>query len=356
MELNKVKTIGLTGPLASGKGVIAEKLKSDGWTYLSLSQVVREIAKERGIGETRENLIKLGNQLREDYGLGVLAEKVFDKAKLILDSNNTLDKIVIDGIRNPGEVDALRKNLPNFFLIGVDAPAYLRHKRALERAKTSDPAKLEELKATDEKDIAIGIYDCLEKSNAVIYNFNKTIDDLHRELYGIMHEHNLIRPPKDAYYLGIARAVALRATCLRRKYGAIIVNNDQIVSAGYAGAPRGVPNCTDIGFCYRKERKIPSGQNYDLCRSVHAEMNAINHAGRERTLDAKIYIHGIDLENNGKIADGKPYLLCKRSIINAGISEVITSTKTGEIKHYLVKDWIEELKKDPFADLYVKAG
>ena len=120
------------------------------------------------------------------------------------------------------------------------------------------------------------------------------------------------RPSKDEYYLNIAREVATRATCIRRKYGAIIVNNDQIVSTGYAGAPRGVPNCIDLGRCYRKEKNIPSGQNYDLCRSVHAEMNAIMHAGRERTVGAKMYVHGIDLENEGRVTSGKPCLLCKR--------------------------------------------
>ena len=163
----------------------------------------------------------------------------------------------------------------------------------------------------------------------------------------------MTRPSKDEYYLNIAREVAARATCLRRKYGAIIVNQDQIVSTGYAGAPRGVPNCCDLGKCYRQEKNIPSGQNYDLCRSVHAEMNAIMHAGRERTIGAKIYIHGINLEKDNAIIEGKPCLLCKRTIINAGIKEVITLTEAGEIKIYKIEDWVEELKKNPFGDLYM---
>jgi dCMP deaminase len=349
MELDKIKLIGLTGPLASGKGLLAEKLKSNGWTYYSLSQFVREEAKLQKIEETRENLINIGNKLRADFGLGILAERCLHDVK----ARDDLEKIVIDGIRNPGEVDILKHFVKSFFLVGVDAPTYLRYQRALARARTSDPVELEKLKATDERDVAIGIYQCLEKSNAVIYNFNKTIFDLQKELYDIMHKHNIERVSKDEYYLKIAEDVALRATCIRRKYGAVIINNDQIVSTGYAGAPRDVPNCIDLGFCYRKEQKIPSGQNYDLCVSAHAEMNALQQAGRERTLGAKMFVHGIDLENNGRVADGKPCLLCKRQIINAGIVEVVTSTKTGDPKHYSVKEWVEELKKNPYADLYV---
>ncbi|MEM2874328.1 MAG: dCMP deaminase family protein [Candidatus Nanoarchaeia archaeon] len=159
------------------------------------------------------------------------------------------------------------------------------------------------------------------------------------------------RPSEDEYYLNIAREVASRATCIRRHFGALIVQNKQIISTGYAGAPRDTPNCCDLGKCYRQERKIPSGTHYELCRSVHAEMNAVIHAGRERTIGAKMYIYGIDLENNNKIIEGRPCLLCKRIIINAGITEVITQTETGEIKHYKVSDWIEELNKNPFADL-----
>lgn len=161
------------------------------------------------------------------------------------------------------------------------------------------------------------------------------------------------RPSKDEYYLNIAREVATRATCIRRRYGAVIVNNDQIVATGYAGAPRGVPNCIDIGKCFRQENNIPKGQNYELCRSVHAEMNALIHAGRERTQGAKMYVHGTDLENNNKTTSGRPCLLCKRAIINAGILEVITTTDTGELKVYKISDWIEELEKSPFADLEI---
>ena len=92
----------------------------------------------------------------------------------------------------------------------------------------------------------------------------------------------MIRPTKSQYYVDIARAVAMRSTCLRRRFGAVIVKNDQIISTGYNGAPRQTSNCVDLGYCYRQERNIPAGQNYELCRAVHAEMNAVIHASRRR--------------------------------------------------------------------------
>lgn len=131
-----------------------------------------------------------------------------------------------------------------------------------------------------------------------------------------------IRPGKTEYYLNIALDVAARGTCLRRNYGAVIVKDDTIVSTGYTGAPRGLPNCCDLGSCERESRGIPSGERYELCRSVHSEMNAIIHAGREKTLDAILYIAGYDVKS-GELINARPCFLCQRIIINAGIHKVI---------------------------------
>ncbi|MFH0869241.1 MAG: cytidine deaminase, partial [archaeon] len=106
----------------------------------------------------------------------------------------------------------------------------------------------------------------------------------------------MTRPSKDEYYPNIAKEIGKRGTCLRRNYSAVIVNKDQIVSTGYTGAPRGVPNCIDLGVCYRNKAGVPSGTNYELCRSVHAEMNAVIHAGRDRTEGAKLYMYAFDAE------------------------------------------------------------
>ena len=162
----------------------------------------------------------------------------------------------------------------------------------------------------------------------------------------------MARPTKDEYYLKIALEVAQRGTCLRRVYGAVIINNDKIVSTGYTGAPRGTPNCIDLGKCYRKEKKIPSGQHYELCRSVHAEANAIIHAAYEQIKDGKLYIACQVIEAEGpRQASAEPCMMCKRMIINAGIKEVVFKDADGNLIRKSVSDWIKEANENPFADV-----
>lgn len=136
------------------------------------------------------------------------------------------------------------------------------------------------------------------------------------------------RPSKIDYYLNIAMDVASRGTCLRRNYGAVIVKDDAIVSTGYTGAPRGLPNCCDLEVCEREEQGIPSGQRYEMCRSVHAEMNAIINAGRDKTLGATLYLAGYEVKS-GKLLDAEPCFLCKRIILNAGIYKVVCRNADG---------------------------
>lgn len=126
------------------------------------------------------------------------------------------------------------------------------------------------------------------------------------------------RMSKDAYYLGIAEAVLQRSTCLRRKYGAIIVKDDEIIATGYNGAPRGEENCSDCGFCYRESLGIPKGERYELCKSVHAEQNAIISAARRDMIGATIYIVGREVAT-GEYANPAPCIICRRMIVNAGI-------------------------------------
>lgn len=146
-----------------------------------------------------------------------------------------------------------------------------------------------------------------------------------------------VRISKDEYYLNIAKEVATRGTCLRRNYGAVIVKNDEIVATGYTGAPRGRINCNALGKCIRMEQKIPSGQRYELCRSVHAEQNAIISCSRDKMIGATLYLYGWDVENNGVKKFPKPCTLCERMIINAGIKEVITYGENNEVVCYDVK-------------------
>ena len=149
------------------------------------------------------------------------------------------------------------------------------------------------------------------------------------------------RISKKNYYLNIALEVSKRGTCLRRNFGAVIVNNDEIVSTGYTGAPRGAKNCIDIGYCPRTESNIPSGERYELCRSVHAEMNALIHASRREATGGVMYLIGIDVETEKPIPDGaEPCMLCKRVIKNAGIEKVITRNEEGKLEISQVSDWV----------------
>lgn len=139
----------------------------------------------------------------------------------------------------------------------------------------------------------------------------------------------LKRPSWDEYFIEIAKVVASRSTCLRRRYGAVIVKDKVIVSTGYNGAPRGSINCVDLNKCKRRELNIPSGERYELCEAVHAEQNAIINGSPERMKDASIYIAGS--EEDGSAAEGKPCLLCARMIRNAQIKDVIYLAKDGVI-------------------------
>ena len=148
------------------------------------------------------------------------------------------------------------------------------------------------------------------------------------------------RIDKINYYLDIAETVLERGTCLRRNFGAIIVNNDQIVSTGYTGAPRGRKNCCDLGFCIRQERNIPRGERYELCRSVHAEANAIIHASREQMIGATLYLVGKEMSNGEYVQNTSSCAMCKRMVINAGIDKVIVRNDKTDFTEIDVNDWI----------------
>lgn len=149
------------------------------------------------------------------------------------------------------------------------------------------------------------------------------------------------RISKTDYYLEIAKTVAMRGTCLRRKFGAIIVKDDVIVSTGYAGAPRGRQNCCDLNFCLRDKLNIPRGERYELCRSVHAEANAIIAAPRDRMLGATLYLACVDPKTGDTVPGTCCCQMCKRMVINAGIERVIVLDGAGKYTVYAVNDWIE---------------
>ena len=151
----------------------------------------------------------------------------------------------------------------------------------------------------------------------------------------------MVRRDKDNYYLDIAETVLSRGTCLRRNYGAIIVNYDRIISTGYTGAPRGRKNCIDMGECIRTKLGIPRGERYELCRSVHAEANCIINAAREDMIGATLYLVGREVESGKLVANASSCSMCKRHIINAGIERVVIRNTENEYTVISVSDWIE---------------
>lgn len=149
------------------------------------------------------------------------------------------------------------------------------------------------------------------------------------------------RVSKHNYYLDIAQTVASRGTCLRRSFGAIIVQNDSILATGYNGAPRGRKNCCDLGYCMRERLAIPRGERYELCRSVHAEANAIIAAGRESMIGSTLYMTCIDPHTKAVVGGVSSCAMCKRMVINAGIERVIVREDATNFTEFMVQDWID---------------
>ena len=150
------------------------------------------------------------------------------------------------------------------------------------------------------------------------------------------------RISKENYYLDIAETVLKRATCLRRIYGAIIVKNDEIIATGYNGAPRGRKNCVDLGYCTREQMQVPRGERYELCRSVHAEANAIISAARRDMVGGTIYLAGRDAQTGELLRDATSCAMCRRMIINAGLEKVVIRRTEDTFEVIPVQRWIDE--------------
>ena len=150
------------------------------------------------------------------------------------------------------------------------------------------------------------------------------------------------RRDKVNYYLDLAEPVAQRSTCLRRRYGAVIVKNDEVISTGYVGAPRGRANCSDLGYCLRTQLNVPRGERYELCRSVHAEANAIISGSRRDMLGSTLYLAGQEVPTGEYIQNATCCSMCKRMVINAGIETVVVRDDKDHYRIIPVSSWVEE--------------
>lgn len=340
--------------MGCGKGEIVNILQKKGFEYITLSSMVREEARFRGIPEEREKLMEVGNSMRAEGGVGILAKKALQKIV-----SSAQDKWVIDGIRNPAEIDELKLNNDKVYIVGVNTDKNLLVDRIVKRARESDARTREDILRKIEREWGAGepmsgqqVGKCMEKVDYVIEN-NGTLDDLSRNFlaYYQQIEHNDGRPSKDQYYLDLARSVCSRGTCTKVEIGAVIIKDDQVVATGYVGAPRGTKSSLQHGFCLRKRLGIPSGHRYEMCRSVHAEQNAIINAARSGVglLGGDMYIYGKSKES-GEMIDAFPCFICKKMLINCGLKRVICSLKNGEYIVFSVQDWIDEWAKNDIVD------
>jgi dCMP deaminase len=302
--------IGLTGRNASGKGEVAKYLEKKSFYFYSLSDVIRDEVRKRGLEMSRENLINTGNDLRQKHGPGVLAQRIL--AKVEPDKN-----YVIDSIRNPSEVEALR-SARTFKLVHVDAPVKLRFERLRARGREGDPTAFEHFVELEQREMegdenSQNLRKVGEMADFTVMN-DGPLEKLYEQIDDVFQQtlKQISRPGWDQYFMDIAKVVSSRSNCVRRKVAAIIVRDKRVVSTGYNGTPRGTKNCNE-GGCPRCNGRASSGTALDECLCSHGEENAIVQAS----------YHGVSLKDGIIYTTFAPCLMCAKMIINSGIREVV---------------------------------
>lgn len=310
--------IGVAGRNGAGKGEFVDYLEARSFTALSLSDAIRRELASRGLEESRERMIETGQEMRRRGGPGALAQGL---ARELLPDRN----YAIDSVRHPVEVEILRQHAEasghGFHLVWVDAKLETRFDRMVARGRSGDPttvAELESLEARErgsddpnaqQLDAVEGEADCRLVNDGSLESFQAQIQSWVRQ--------NLAfdRPDWDDYFLGIARVVASRSNCVKRKVAAVVTLERRIISTGYNGTPRGTTNCNE-GGCPRCNDLAPGGTRLDECLCSHAEENSITQAA----------YHGVSLKGGSIYTTFSPCLQCTKMIINAGLMEVVFQT------------------------------
>ncbi len=325
--------VGVAGGNAAGKSEVVRLLEQRSFYPVSLSDVIREDLAQSGLEPTREIMIERGRSLRERFGDGILAERVL--ARLPADRNH-----VIDSIRHPGEVEVLRQ-AGDFLLLWIEATTELRFQRSARRGRAGDAQSREDFETLEARELE-GPHRAGQQLRAVRELADEEVENdgdlgaleakLEAVLRGKLFFRN--RPSWDEYFMSIARVVASRSNCIKRKVGALIVSDRRIVSTGYNGTPRGVLNCNE-GGCPRCAGAAESGARLDECLCSHAEENAITQSA----------YHGVTVHGAVLYTTISPCLMCTKMIVNAGIAEVV----------YDAPFAMEELARSLFREAGVKA-
>lgn len=303
--------IGITGKYCAGKTTVCDCLKSKSFYCTSLSDELRSILLKDKVELTRENLIKKGNELRKEHGNNYLA-------KIVADSMHKDKNYVVDSLRNPDEIRELQK-LQSFHLWGIEASEENRFERIVKRNREGDPKTFGEFRDFEARESgsanasAQQLDKCISMAEHVIAN-DGTLAELFHKVDSVLMQTplELKRPSWDEYFMNIAKEIAMRSNCVKRKVGCVIVRDKRIVSTGYNGTPRGVKNCNE-GGCARCNSFTDGGTKLDECLCSHAEENAIVQAA----------YHGISTKGATLYCTYSSCLTCSKMIINAGIEKVV---------------------------------
>ena len=320
--------LGVSGPYASGKGEVVAFLKERSFLAHSLSDVIRQELADRSLEETRERMLETGNSIRAAEGPGALAKRVL--SELAGDRN-----YVVDSIRHPAEVEVLRETGERFQLIWVDADEAVRFRRICERGRSGDPETLDEFRSLEGREL--GSDDPLGQQLLAVRTLaDETLDNsgsiegLHEAIQTLLKKSLYFeRPGWDDYFMSIARVVAMRSNCVKRKVAAVVTLDRRIISTGYNGTPRGVQNCNE-GGCPRCSSFAPEGTSIGDCLCSHAEENAITQAA----------YHGVSVRGATLYTTLCPCLMCTKMIINSGVAEVVYNADypVGEVSLRLLRE------------------
>ncbi len=320
--------IGVAGLNGAGKGEVVAYFGRRSFYPVSLSDVIRVELGKDGLEPTREHMIARGRQLRERFGPAVLAQRVL--RELPLDRHH-----VVDSIRHPAEVEALRE-AGSFTLLWVEAAARTRYERSLARGRVGEDqsferfAELEARELGSEQSASQQLLAVRDLADEVVEN-DGTLEALQERLQHLLERRLPFRdrPSWDEYFMSIARVVASRSNCVKRMVGAILVADRRIISTGYNGTPRGVVNCNE-GGCPRCAGGAEAGTALDECLCSHAEENAITQSA----------YHGVTVRDATIYTTFCPCLMCTKMIINAGIQEVVygSSFPLGDVSVSLFRE------------------